>query len=125
MKTEELPKLDVTKYVGTDTEVVSAAILTTRYGRCLKVQTAEILLKGGDTLPDDKKLSASMLLGFHENAVGETIVARDGKLDTWLKGHKLSGKDIPDGIQDGEQIQKLLGMKVKVQKNSKGFLEIV
>ena len=125
MNIEVMPKLDTTKYVGTDTEIVSATIITTKYGRCLHLKTAEIELKDGDTLPDDKKLHASLMLGFHENATGQTIIGKDSRLDDWLKSKKLTGADIPDDTQDGEQLQKFLGLKVKVQKNKNGFLDIV
>ena len=125
MKRMETEKIDGDKYLGDDITIVSAEIITAEYGPCLKVESGVIPFKDGDTLPEDKKLTASVMLGLKEEDDGTLYVPIDGKADKWLKKHKVNvEKDIPDDIKVGDRIKKIEGMKGKVTVNSKGFLDI-
>ena len=124
MKREELEKLDVKEYIGTKTEIVSATIEKLKHGYVLKLQSAPIEFKEGDTLPEGKMLSASKILGFNQHTNGEHYIGIDSKLDKWLNENKFDTKIIPDELMIGARIKEIEGLKVTVQANDRGYLEI-
>ena len=123
MKSEKLEKLDVTKYVGTETAVNKAEFRELKHGKCIMLETAPIPLKDGDTLPDGAELKGSIILPLHENKDNEIIIGEDTKTDKFIKAKGLSVADVPDYEQDST-IEMFIGLKVIVQKNDRGFLEI-
>jgi hypothetical protein len=125
MKRVEMPKIDVTKYVGTKSFVVISEARKVEHGMVLFLQTAPIDLKEGDTMPDGKVLSASIMLGFQEMEDGSFRIGIDTKLDKFLNSHGVNSSDIPDEIEDKTEIPAFLNKQVVVQKNNKsGYLEI-
>lgn len=119
----ELPKLDVSKYIGTETKIVSATVESMQYGAVLKLQTAPIELKDGDRLPEGKQLTASILLSLIEKD-NKLTVGIDTKADKWFKKHKVNIAKLPE-VKPGDRVTMLEGMTVKVQENIKtGYLEI-
>lgn len=123
MKRTELPKLDVTKYVGTKTRIEVAEVREAKFGTILFVETSAIPFKDGDSLPDGRTLKASIMLGFSKEG-DELTVGIDSKLDKFLKAKGVNVEGIPDSISIGDSVVALIGTEVIAQKNQGGFLEI-
>lgn len=124
MKRIETPKLDVTKYVGTKAEIVSAEVINSKFGAVIKVETNPIKLIDGDKLPEGKLLTGSTVLGLIERN-GKFVIGIDSKADKFLQGHNVNiEKDISDDLKVGDRIKVLDGKPVVLQKNNNGFLEI-
>jgi len=125
MKREETKKFDVNPYVGEKSKIVKAEIISGKFGEVMYIETDTIPLKGDDTLPDDKKLRASIMLGVQKNDDGELTIGIDTKADKWLKSHGVDvEKDLPEKVVVGTQLKVLIGKEVTAQKNENGFLEI-
>lgn len=124
MKTVEMPKLDITPYVGTKTEIADAQVINAKFGKAIKVETAVIPLQGNDKLPEGKNLKASVILGLVELESGELAIGKDTKADLFCKNHKIDVSVIPDGITVGSVLSCFIGKKVVCQKNEAGYLTI-
>lgn len=125
MKRIETPKFDITKYVGTKTQIAKAEIIKSKFGYAIKVESMPIKLIGGDRLPDGKILRASIILGFVlNNEDGSWCIGKDSNLDNFLTGHKIDASSIPDNIKSGELIRAFEGLPVVCQKSKTGYLEI-
>ena len=94
----DLPKIDVTKYIGKKAKIESALTYEGKYGVYVKVQTniVEVLGKG------DKKveLRGSKILGLQQDETGKWGYGKDTKLGVFLQKYKcktlkeLVGKDV-------------------------------
>jgi hypothetical protein len=124
METKEMPKFDASPYVGTKTEIVKAELVRQKYGLALKVETAIIPLKDGDTLPNDKHLTASILLSFSIDDDGKMYIGKDSKMDKFCIAHKVDKSKIPDEIKAGDLVKAFEGIKVTCQLSDNGFLTI-
>lgn len=120
-----MERIDVTKYVGDDVKIVSAIFEDSKYGRVLKVETAPIPFKEGDTLPEGKKLIASNLLSIMRDEKDDVYyIGKESKTEKFLLGKDIDiEKDIPTP-EVGKTVKALIGLTVKVQKKDSGFLEI-
>lgn len=124
MKTEKIPKLDVTKYVGTDVNIVSATVENSKFGPVIKCVSNPIQLKDGDELPDDKQLIASILLGLYTSKkTGNLIVGSETKTEKFLHSKGLTAESLPEIVKVGDTIKELEGIKCKAQKKG-DFLEL-
>lgn len=125
MKVEEVKTIDPNNYVGEDVEIVKAVYQETKYGPSLLMVSSVIELKEGDSMPEDKPLTASKIFGLSKNKETEDIIiAKDGILHDFLKAKKIDPGKMPEYQKDAE-VDLLLGIKCKVQKNKKNYLEIV
>lgn len=123
MERKETEKIDVTKYVGTQTEIVLAQYKTLKYGKVIFLQTAVIPLKDGDKLPNDSELTATKILSLFEDKDGNAFIGIDSKTDKFLKVKKINVENLPE-FEDGLKIPEIERIKVICQKNESGFLEI-
>lgn len=123
MKCEEMPKLDVVKYVGTEGKIIEAKFVNTKHGAAIKVTGEPIELKDKDTLPEGKRLQPSRIFGLSKNKKNELVIAKDGIFDKWLQAHKLKAEDVPEFELDKE-VEMFLGIDYIVQKNKNDYLEI-
>jgi len=123
MEVEEIKTINPDNYIGKDVDVVQAIYMETQYGPALKVISEVIPLVEGDSLPDDKVLTASKIFGLSKNAAGEIVIAKDGFLHNFLQAKNIDPKDMPK-YEENLEVKKLLGIKCKVQKNKKGYLDI-
>lgn len=79
----ELPKIDVSKYIGEKTKIVSAETHQGAYGYYVKVE-GEVL----DTIGDGDnavELRASAIIGLQTDAEGKIGWGADTKMDKFLK----------------------------------------
>jgi len=125
MKTVEMQKLDITKYVGTMTEIVKAELIQSKFGKVIKIETAEIPLKDNDKLPEGKKLRASILIGVSEQEDGSFAIVKDSASEKFCLGHSVKISDLPDNLSVGDLIKNFDGKKVVCQSTPSGFLTIV
>lgn len=79
----ELPKVDVSKYIGEKTKIVSAETHQGAYGYYVKVE-GEVLETIGDG-DNAVQLKASAVLGLQEDAKGQIGWGEDTKMDKFLK----------------------------------------
>jgi len=100
----ELPKLDVSGYVGKKAKIEQITTFIGKYGYCVKVETeslATIKNKDGDTVP----LRAGKIFGLQEND-GQIGWGKDTKLGKFLKSknvnhyEKLKGKEVMVQMQE-------------------------
>ena len=125
MKRIELPRLDVVKYVGTESEIVISEIRQAKFGAVLFLETAMIPLKKGDSLPEGKHLTASVMLGLTtDEKTGELCVGIDTKTDKFFKNKGVNPESLPSDLKIGDEVTVFVGKKVICQKNQSGFLEI-
>lgn len=121
----ESEKLDVTKYVGTKADIVVAEVKEGKYGAVMFLQTNPIDLKEEDKLPDDKFLTASIMLGLVKDKEGNLGIATDSKADIFCKAQGVDvEKDLPDKLEVGTVLKVFLGKTIVCQKNANDFLEI-
>jgi hypothetical protein len=125
MQRKETPKLDVTKYIGRKAQIVSAEIIQSKFGLCLKLDSEAIRLEQGDTLPEGKIFRASLLLGFNKNPDGSCYIGENSALDKFMKSKSVKPSDIPDSINAGDRIKAFEGVHCVTQKSKTGFLELV
>jgi hypothetical protein len=123
MERKELKAIDADNYLGETVQIISARYINSKFGSAVKMTSNVIPLKEGDSLPDGKVLTASRIfsLGVEDD---EVFVPIDGQLDVFLKSKKIRADSLPEFEVDTE-IPALLGVKCKVQKNKKGYLELV
>ena len=125
MRTKEMPKLDVTPYVGTKATIVKAEVIKTKFGIAIKIETNPISLNEGDSLPEGVLLRASVLLGISQDQNG-LFIGKDSKVEKWLKNHKIDIAKIPDNLKVGDLVKVFEGINVVCQKNPDSmFLSIV
>jgi hypothetical protein len=94
----DLPKLDVSKYIGKKTKIETADVFEGKFGMYVKIQTktVETIGKG------DKKveLKGSKILGLQQDESGIYGYGKGTKLDLFMKKYKatelkdLIGKDV-------------------------------
>lgn len=126
MQQKEMPRLDVTKYIGKDVHIAKAIIETTDYGKCVKVTSDIIPLENGDKLPDGKYLTAGAMLSFgFDKETKKYFIGIGSKLQKFLIAHQIDPITIPEDIPDGMELISFFGKKCKCQKNEKGYLELV
>lgn len=123
MKKIEMPRIDVTKYVGTKATIVKAEIKDGKFGKHILVETNPIPFQDGDSLPNDKQLRGSIILGLVEKD-GELFIGKDSKADKFCKNHKIDIEKIPSEMVDGQLIKEFEGKTVVLQKTETGFLTI-
>lgn len=94
----DLPKLDVSKYIGTKAKIESADVFEGKFGLYTKIQTKTIEVIGkGDKAFD---LKASKILGLQQDENGTYGYGLGTKLDLFLKKYKakelkdLVGKEV-------------------------------
>jgi len=124
MKKQEMEKFDVTKYVGTKTQIAKAEVKRTKFGLAIVVETMPLTLIDGDTMPEGKILRASTMLSIIENPDGTQAIGNGSKADNFLKAHKISAEKIPETLNEGDLIKAFDNVFVICQKNDKGFLTI-
>lgn len=125
MERKEMEKLDVTKYVGEDTKVSTAEFREMPHGKVIFLESETIPFKENDTLPNDTKLTATLILPLRESEDGSVHIGIDSKTDKFLSSKKVDiSKDIPD-FELGKSIESLVGLKCKAQKNERGFLSLI
>lgn len=94
----DLPKIDVTEYVGKKTKIESADTYQGQFGMYLKIQTKVVATIGkGDKAVE---LRGSKILGLQQDADGIYGYGEGTKLDLFLKKYKakepkdLIGKEV-------------------------------
>ena len=99
----ELPKLDVTKYIGTRAQIESVEECDGEHGYYIKVRTT-VLDKAGDN-----DLRASKIFGLQKSATGQWGWGKDTKLGLFLKKmnvahyNDLIGKEVVVQTQTGKE----------------------
>lgn len=117
MERKELPKIDLTEFVGIKTTTESAEVIGTKYGLALIIKTK--------FLDDNDMIRASNIYNFSEED-GKYFIGADTKLDRFLTAKGVDYKDIPEDIEKGTILPMLEGLNVVVQMNSKsGYLEMI
>lgn len=116
MKIIEVPKLDISPYVGAMTQIAKAEVCQGQFGKFIKVETSPIKLNAGDSLPDGVLLRASVILGLLEQENGELAIRKGSKTEEWMKSHNVDIRKIPDDIKLGDMIKAFEGIRVVVQK---------
>lgn len=125
MEIKNLPKLDVTKYIGTETEIVKAEVIKTKYGLCIKVESAPIPLKDGDTMKDGSLFTASILLNVYFDEENDChFIATESKTAKFIHEHDINIADIPEKLSIGMILKAFEGKTVICQKSVNGYLEI-
>jgi len=82
----ELPRVDVTPYIGEKTKIVSADTLKGEYGYLVRFQTAVVeTVRGGKK---DIELRGSRIFGLQEDVDGHVGWGADTKLGKFLKANK-------------------------------------
>jgi len=127
MKRQEMPKLDVSEYVGEKTTIQKAEIQQQKYGIVAYFESDIIPFKDGDSLPDDKPLKASKMFKIFEDKDGILFVGIDSSFDKFCASKGIdSEKDLPEKITVGTVLKAFIGKPVKVQMQKNGnFLEII
>lgn len=107
----ESPHLDVAKYIGRKAKIESVTEFESRFGYCIRCETAPL-----DTLSfenDSIELKASRIFGLHKNKQGEV---------GWIKQSLLGQYLTKLGLK---HYRELVGREVTIQsitKNGKDFL---
>jgi hypothetical protein len=83
-----MPKIDVTKYIGQKAQIVSAKVISTQYGRAIKLETEIIAKEGNSEKPIDIK--ATKLLGLQQDAEGTWGISKDSKAKEFFTKYKVS-----------------------------------
>lgn len=125
MEIIDVPKIDVTKYVGTETTIESAEVINAKHGEVLKLKTKSIDLKGDDKLPTGKQLTASIMLGLQKSEDGNFKIGKDTKLHKFMIKHNIEADSIPDSLKVGDTVNAFVGLEVECQKSKNDYLEIV
>ncbi|MFW5852450.1 MAG: hypothetical protein ACOCUR_00295 [Nanoarchaeota archaeon] len=110
----ELPTLDITPYVGKMTKVANVEEYEGRYGYFVKVETETL-----DTIEiggEQKPLTASKILGLHQDKEGNIGWGEETKLGLFLK--KMNVPHYKDLVGKEVQVQK------QTSKEGQDFLTI-
>lgn len=93
----ELPKIDVTKYIGKKVKIADSNIYQGQFGLYLKVETETLETIG--TGDNKKEIRASKILGIQQDADGIYGYGEGTKLDLFLKKMKVTDhKDLKGKI---------------------------
>jgi len=124
METREMKKLDLKQYIGTESTIGSAKIVSTQYGLAVVVKSKKLA-----EISADKDLVASVILGFTVDKDEEDktpYIGIDSKLDLFLKSKGLVPADLMGDIVEDGEITELYDKPVVVQLNKKSsFLDLV
>jgi len=119
-----MKKLDLKQYIGTESTIGSAKIVSTQYGLAVVVKSKKLA-----EISADKDLVASVILGFTVDKDEEDktpYIGIDSKLDLFLKSKGLVPADLMGDIVEDGEITELYDKPVVVQLNKKsGFLDLV
>lgn len=120
MRTKEMEKIDVKKYIGRKVLIEKAEVVETKHGMCLKLES-EVL----EELKDDKFLRASLMLSFMKDDNG-LFVGEETRLDNFLKAKGVDPAVIPENVPAGVHIAELVGKECVVQLNTKtNYLDLI
>ena len=108
----EMPKIDVTQYIGKKAKIVVAKVIETQYGRAIKLETEIIATEG--TTEKTIQIKATKLLGLQQNAEGVWGISKDSKAKEFFTKYKISNHK--------EMIGKIIIVQATETKNGTQFL---
>lgn len=111
----EIPKVDVTKYIGKKVKIEKAEIIETQYGRAAKFETEVVATEGTEKNPI--LIKGSKLLSLQQDENGKWGMSEGSKIyeffKVWgLKTHK-------------DMIGKFVILQATEQKNNVQFLTFI
>jgi RNA binding exosome subunit len=98
MPTVEMPKVDISGYIGNRVKIAKAEVIETQYGRAIRFETEIIDILGTKEKP--LEIKASKLIGIHQDESGTWGIAKDSKAEEFfnlwkIKHHKdMVGKTV-------------------------------
>jgi hypothetical protein len=108
----EMPKIDVTEFIGTKVKVVSAKIIATQFGRAIKFETEPVFDAGTEDKPN--LIKATKLLGLHQNDEGVWGIGKDSKTSEFFNKWKIK--------MHKDMIGKTVTLQATEPKNGTQFL---
>ena len=108
----EMPKIDVSKYIGKKAKIIVAKVIPTQYGRAIKFESEIIATEGTDEKPITIK--ATKLLGLQQNEEGVWGISKDSKAKEFFTKYKL--------VNHKDMIGKTIIVQATEPKNGTQFL---
>lgn len=108
----EMPKIDVTKYIGTKAKIVSAKVVGTQYGRAFKFETEVVAKEGTKEKPIDIK--GTKLIGLQQDENGTWGISKDSKAKEFFTKYKINNHK--------DMIGKVVILQATEPKNGVQFL---
>jgi hypothetical protein len=108
----EMPKIDVTQYIGKKAKILNAIVITTQYGRAFKFETEVIANVGTEEKPIEIK--ATKLLGLQQDEEGVWGISKDSKAKEFFTKYKIENHK--------DMIGKVVVVQATEPKNGTQFL---
>lgn len=120
-----MEKIDITKYVGHKCRIETAEIKESKFGRVIYLETENIPFQDGDSLPDNKKLSASKMLSIKFSEENGCYIGINSETDKFCQAKNIDVEnDLPENLDLGVKLDAFIGKEVVCQKNENGYLTI-